>query len=76
MELLKNKMIDSNHLNEDDKFDNDVLCQMLKERFEVIDFENAKLDVERFLHKDKSILELFSKETFIQLTEDYFRKLK
>lgn len=76
MELLRNKMIDSNHLSKEDTFDNDVLCQMLKERFEVIDFENAKLDVERFLHKEKSILELFSKETFIQLTEDYFRKFK
>lgn len=76
MDLLRNKLIDSEHLKEDDKFDKDVLHEMLIKRFDEIDFENAKLDVDRFLHDDKSALDFFKSEIFIQLTDDYFRKLK
>lgn len=74
MELLRNKLIDSDHINIEDNFDDEVLHEMLTKRFKEIDFENAKLDVDRFLHNDHSSLEFFNTETFIQLTNDYFMK--
>ena len=42
---------------------------MLKERFTTIDFEQAKQDVLPFV-ADKSKLELWSKEFFIDITQN------
>lgn len=69
MELLKNKLIASGNLKEDEKFDLAKLKKMLKNKFEQIDFEDAKKDVERFLKADSRELEPWSKEMFINITE-------
>ncbi|MCQ2749048.1 MAG: hypothetical protein MJ246_03420 [Clostridia bacterium] len=57
MELLRNKLIASGNLEEKEKFDLAKLKKMLKAKFEQIDFEDAKKDVERFLHRNNTELD-------------------
>ena len=54
-------------MNEGDAFDRDMLISMLNDRFEKIDFEQAKQDVLPFI-KNTSVLDLWSAEMFKDIT--------
>ena len=66
---LRARLEDTGILTENDTFELNKLQTMLKERFATIDFELAKQDVLPFV-ADKSKLELWSKEFFIDITQN------
>ncbi len=66
---LRARLEDTGILTENDTFELNELQTMLKERFTTIDFELAKQDVLPFV-TDKSKLELWSKEFFIDITQN------
>ncbi len=66
---LRARLEDTGILTENDTFELKELQTMLKERFATIDFELAKQDVLPFV-ADKSKLELWSKEFFIDITQN------
>ena len=68
MPHLKARLVESQVLKEEDSFDKSVLKDLLSERFDTIDFKAAQQDVEPFI-QDKSSLQLWSKEFFLQITE-------
>lgn len=63
---LKNKLIDSKTINENEHFDMVTLKTMLKERFESVNFNQVKLDAERFVINNED-LSYYSKDLFIDL---------
>lgn len=69
MTLLKEKLIDSNVLNRNDIFDIEVLKEMLNERFEIINYTDAKEDVIAFI-EDKESLNLWSADFFKEITKN------
>lgn len=69
LELIKNKLIESNYINKDDKFDINVLKHLLINKFEEINYAEAKEDVLPFLNDSKK-LDLWCKEFFISITEN------
>ncbi len=66
---LRARLEDTGILTENDTFELNELQTMLKDRFATIDFEQAKQDVLPFV-ADKSKLELWSKEFFIDITQN------
>ena len=68
LENLKAKLVQSKFINEDYDLTIDNLKALLSERFENIDIEQAKQDVLPFI-KDKTKLDLWSKEFFIEITK-------
>ena len=66
---LRSRLEDTGVLTEKDTFELNELQTMLKDRFATIDFELAKQDVLPFV-ADKSKLELWSKEFFIDITQN------
>ena len=62
------RLIDSNYITSDKEFTLDELKEILKKRFEDIDYEQAKKDVEPFI-KDTSVLDIWEKDFFIQITD-------
>lgn len=66
---LRARLEDTGILTENDTFELKELQTMLKERFTTIDFDLAKQDVLPFV-ADKSKLELWSKEFFIDITQN------
>ena len=66
---LRARLEDTGILTENDTFELNELQTMLKKRFTTIDFELAKQDVLPFV-ADKSKLELWSKEFFIDITQN------
>lgn len=64
---LKARLIDSGFIVDDFELDRNSLISLLRERFATIDYEQAKQDVLPFI-KDKSKLELWSKEFFDDIT--------
>lgn len=66
---LRERLIDSGALPAEAKCSLAEVKQMLKERFDTIDFVQAKRDVEPFV-KDPSTLEVWSSSFFKQITED------
>ena len=68
IELVKEKLIDSKVLKREDTFNINVLKELLINKFEQIDYKNAKEDVETFI-EDKDSLELWSKEFFEEITK-------
>lgn len=66
LNYLKNKLIESGKIKENDKFDIDTLKVMLKDRFEVVDFNQVKTDAERFVFNNED-LSYYSKELFIEM---------
>ena len=66
---LRARLEDTGILTENDTFELNELQTMLKDRFVTIDFEQAKQDVLPFV-ADKSKLELWSKEFFIDITQN------
>mgnify|MGYP002521565318 FL=1 len=67
IELLKNKLIESNYIMENDKFDINELKKILINKFEKIDYTKAVEDVKPFI-KNIDNLNLWSKEFFIEIT--------
>lgn len=69
MEHLKARLIDTGLLSKNDMFDLNILKSMLNQRFENIDFTQAKQDVLPFI-SDKSKLELWGIEFFKDITQN------
>lgn len=69
MELLKNKLIESKYINKNDNFDIDNLKKLLIQKFNEIDYKEAKEDVMPFI-KNIDSLNIWSKEFFINITQN------
>ena len=65
---LRNKLIESHKINENDEFNIDNLKNMLKKRFDEVDFDLVKNDAEHFVFKNED-LSYFSKELFIDMVD-------
>ena len=65
---LQERLIDSNFITRDDEFNLEIVKNILKRRFEQIDFNEAKDDVKPFI-KDKDAINIWSKEFFISITD-------
>lgn len=68
LEHLKQRMIESGNLKEDDKLTEKLLKELLIERIKRLDIEKAKIDVRVFI-KNKSVLDFWSQEYFILLVD-------
>ena len=68
---LQARLVDSNALKQGEVLTCQELKAMLIERFETIDFNQAKSDVEAFI-ADKSKLDLWTKDFFIDITNSFF----
>ncbi len=68
MELLKNKLVESEYIKSKDKFDIDVLKRILVNKFNEIDYNEAKADVIPFI-KNVDSLNIWSKKFFVSITE-------
>lgn len=66
LNYLKNKLIESGKIKENDKFDLDTLKVMLKDRFEAVDFNQVKTNAERFVFNNED-LSYYSKELFVDM---------
>ena len=71
LELLKNKLIKSNYINEFDTLDINKVKELLINKFNDIDYNAAKEDVKPFI-KNVEILNIWSKEFFISITEKLY----
>lgn len=69
LDLVKEKLIDSNVLNREDTFNINVLKEMLNKKFEEINYTDAKEDVITFI-EDKDSLGLWSEEFFKEITRN------
>ena len=69
LELVKNKLIESNYINANDKFSIDDLKNLLINKFRKIDYIEAKEDVIPFIKNTES-LNIWSSEFFISITEE------
>lgn len=69
LELVKEKLIDSNVLKRNDNFDINVLKEMLTNKFNEINYNDVKEDVIAFI-EDKDSLNLWTKEFFIEITKN------
>ena len=69
IELLNNKLIASNYLKSYSEFNIDVLKNLLIEKFNEIDYKEAKEDVLPFIKNIDSI-NIWSKDFFISITEE------
>lgn len=68
LELVKNKLIESKYINSNDKFDIDILKELLIKKFNTIDYAEAKGDIIPFI-KNVDSLDIWSSEFFIAITE-------
>ena len=68
LQNLKAKLVQSKFIDENFELTIEVLKNMLNERFENLNFNSAKEDVLPFI-RDKSKLDLWSKEFFIEITK-------
>ena len=66
---LQERLIDSGYISREENFNLELVKKILIDRFEKIDFEEAKNDVMPFI-KDKSILNLWCKEFFVSITDN------
>ena len=64
LQYLRNKLIESKKISENDEFNMDVLKNMLHERFNQIDFNQVRSDAQRFVMKNED-LSIYCKELFI-----------
>lgn len=69
LELVKNKLIESNYINANDKFSIDDLKNLLINKFRKIDYIEAKEDVIPFIKNTES-LNIWSSEFFIIITKE------
>lgn len=70
-QFLKNLLVQTGHLNENNVLDKNILKDMLLNKFNSVDCEFLKTDCSRFL-TDSSELDNWSKELFAELTKEYF----
>lgn len=63
------RLIESGHITKEDSCTIDDVKRMIKQRFEEIDFEKAKIDVRPFI-KNPDTLNIWSKEFFLSITEN------
>ena len=68
IDLVKNKLIESKYIKENDSFNIDILKKLLKEKFKEINYDNAKEDVKPFI-KNQSSLDLWCSNFFISITD-------
>lgn len=66
---LRARLEDSGALSEDEPFTRETLLEMLNQRFESIDFDQAKQDVLPFI-TNPAKLDLWSKDFFIDITKN------
>lgn len=66
---LRERLIQSEFISADAKCSLDEVKSMLSNRFDSIDFSQAKRDVEPFIH-DTSVLNIWSADFFKQITEE------
>ena len=69
VELIKNKLIASNFISENDKFDIFKLREMLNNKFKTINYEEAKKDVISFIN-DINSLNIWNDDFFIEITKN------
>ena len=69
IELIKNKLIASNYIDPNCDFNINLLKELLIKKFNEIDYKEAKEDIMPFI-KDVNSLNLWSKEFFINITEN------
>lgn len=65
---LREKLLESNYIDNDFNLDIDSLKDLLQKRFNEIDFESAKEDVQNFI-TDTNGLKLWNKEFFCEITD-------
>ena len=68
LELLKNKLIASEYIDANSKFDINILKELLIKKFEIIDYEETKEDVISFI-KNVESLTMWNRDFFISITE-------
>ncbi len=68
LKYLRNKLIASSKIKEEDAFDLEILKKMLKERFDKIDYNQVVNDASRFVFNNEN-LSFYTKELFIQMLE-------
>lgn len=64
MVYLRNKLIESGRLKSDERFDEEILKNLLLDRFTTIDYEEVKREASRFLSHSED-LSYYSKDLFI-----------
>lgn len=74
LDHLKERLIESNKWQKEKLLTMNELQNLLLDRFAVVDFENAKQDVIGFIKNPKE-LDLWNKDFFIKVTQDYFNAL-
>lgn len=67
LDLVRNKLIESKYIDENEPFDIEILKKYLVKRFSEIDYRVAKDDVIPFI-RDSSVLDLWNKDFFINIT--------
>ena len=72
---LKERLVESGKWEKELPLTMEGLRQLILERFEEVDFDNAKKDVIGFVKNPKA-LEIWDKDFFISITEDYFSKIR
>lgn len=65
---LRQRLIESGFIAEEEPCELSDVKRMLTERFETIDYTQAKADLEQFI-RDKASLDIWSADFFIQITE-------
>ncbi len=68
LDHLKERMLQTGHLQRDEVLDRERLLDLLNSRFRQIDFDRAKQDVRPFL-KDQQELDLWSQDFFCEIVE-------
>ncbi len=68
LEYLKNKLINTNDIFNKEEITLEKVKELLRERFESVDYELAKEDVSNFI-SDKSSLKVWKKELFLSTLE-------
>lgn len=69
LELLKNKLVESNYIDSNDTLDIAKVKELLINKFNEIDYNDAKEDVKPFI-KNVDTLNIWSKEFFVSITEN------
>ena len=69
LELLKNKLVESNFIDTNDTLDIAKVKELLINKFNEIDYNDAKEDVKPFI-KNIDSLNIWSKAFFVSITED------
>ena len=68
MELIRNKLVASNVISDSDKFDIEVLRELLINKFREIDYKKSREDVIPFI-RNVSELDIWSEEFFVSITK-------